>query len=121
MKKTKNSTPSSEFESKDRCPSCGSFCDINKDIDENDECNDCRSSRTAVEFILNLVVGEDEQGKDVRVKDILSKPEIDKAEEMDKKIITQVFEDGEYNYFYSKKTGKEFENGIEYYNEKFKS
>lgn len=84
MKKTKNSTPSSEFESKDRCPSCGSFCDINKDIDENDECNDCRSSRTAVEFILNLVVGEDEQGKDVRVKDILSKPEIDKAEEMEK-------------------------------------
>jgi hypothetical protein len=84
MKKTKNSTPSSEWESKDRCPSCGSFCDVHKDLDENDECNDCRSSKTALEYILNLVVGEDEQGKDVRVKDTLSKSEIDKAKGMDK-------------------------------------
>lgn len=44
MKKTKNSTPSSEWEPKDRCPSCGSFCDIHLDLDENDECNDCRGS-----------------------------------------------------------------------------
>lgn len=42
MKKTKNSTPSSEWESKDKCPSCGSFCDIHKDLDENDKCNNCR-------------------------------------------------------------------------------
>jgi len=52
MKKTKNSTPSSEWEPKDKCPSCGSFCDIHKDLDENDECNDCRSSKTAKEFLL---------------------------------------------------------------------
>jgi threonine synthase len=84
MKKTKNSTPSSEWESKDRCPSCGSFCDIHLDLDENDECNDCRSIKTAVEYILNLVVGEDEQGKDVRVKDTISKSEIAKAKEMEK-------------------------------------
>ena len=44
MKKTKNSTPSSEWESKDRCPSCSSFCDVHKDLDENDECNDCRGT-----------------------------------------------------------------------------
>ena len=43
-----------------------------------------------------------------------------KAKKIEKKIIAQAFEDGDYNYFYSKKTGKEFENGIEYYNEKFK-
>jgi hypothetical protein len=41
-----------------------------------------------------------------------------KAKKMERKIIAQAFEDGDYNYFYSKKTGKEFENGIEYYNEK---
>jgi hypothetical protein len=41
--KTKNSLPSSEFEAKDRCPSCGSFCNIHADLDENDECNDCRT------------------------------------------------------------------------------
>jgi hypothetical protein len=45
----------------------------------------------------------------------------DNAKEMEKQIIAQAFEDGEYNYFYSKKTGEEFENGIEYYNETFKS
>ena len=44
-----------------------------------------------------------------------------KAKKIEKKIIAQAFEDGDYNYFYSKKTGKEFDNGLEYYNEKFKS
>lgn len=41
--KTKNSYPSSEFEDKDKCPSCGSYCNINTDLDDNDECNDCRN------------------------------------------------------------------------------
>ena len=43
------------------------------------------------------------------------------AKEMEKKIIAQAFEDGDYNYFYNHQNGKEFANGIEYYNEKFKS
>jgi hypothetical protein len=43
-----------------------------------------------------------------------------KAQEMEKEQIAQAFEDGEHNYFYSKKTGEDFESGIEYYNEKFK-
>ena len=42
--KTKNNYPSSEFEAKDKCPSCGSYCNIHTDLDENDECNDCRQS-----------------------------------------------------------------------------
>ena len=41
--KTKNSYPSSEFEQKDKCPSCGSFCNIHTDLSDNDECNDCRT------------------------------------------------------------------------------
>jgi len=45
---------------------------------------------------------------------------IEKAKEMEKEQIAQSFEDGEYNYFYSKEDGKDFENGFEYYNEKFK-
>lgn len=40
--KTLNSYPTSEFEAKDRCPSCGNYCNIFTDLDENDECNDCR-------------------------------------------------------------------------------
>jgi hypothetical protein len=45
----------------------------------------------------------------------------EQAKEMEKEQIAQAFEDGEHNYFYSKKTGEDFENGIEYYNEKFKN
>jgi hypothetical protein len=40
--------------------------------------------------------------------------------ELEMKHLAQAFEDGEHNYFYSKKTGEDFETGIEYYNEKFK-
>ena len=40
--KTKNSPPSSHFEPEDRCANCGSPCDVEKDIDEKDFCNDCR-------------------------------------------------------------------------------
>lgn len=39
---TKNSPPSSQHEAEDRCPSCGSPCDIEKDLDDKDYCNDCR-------------------------------------------------------------------------------
>jgi hypothetical protein len=41
--KRKNSYPSSHWEEQDRCPSCGRFCDIVTDLNENDECYECRS------------------------------------------------------------------------------
>ena len=44
----------------------------------------------------------------------------EQAKGMEQEQIAQAFEDGEHNYFYSKKTGEDFESGIEYYNEKFK-
>ena len=40
--KTKNNFPTSEFEEKDKCPSCGSYCNIFTDLNEKDECFDCR-------------------------------------------------------------------------------
>jgi len=45
---------------------------------------------------------------------------VEQAKDIEMKHLAQAFEDGEHNYFYSKKTGEDFENGIEYYNEKFK-
>ena len=121
MKKTKNSTPSSEWESKDRCPSCGSFCDIHLDLDENDECNDCRSIKTAVEYILNLVVGEDEQGKDVRVKDTISKSEIAKAKEMEKEQIMDAFIFSKDPFGLSIGNSHTIKKAEDYYNTTFKS
>ena len=52
---------------------------------------------------------------------ILHSSDIAKAKEMERQIIAQAFEDGDYNYFYNPENGREFENGIEYYNHKFKS
>jgi hypothetical protein len=42
-KDTYNSSPSSEWDAVDKCPSCGSPCNIYSDLDENDNCNDCRN------------------------------------------------------------------------------
>jgi len=44
----------------------------------------------------------------------------EKAKEIHKKEIIDAWNDGDYAYFYSKETGKDFENGEQYYNEKFK-
>jgi hypothetical protein len=52
---------------------------------------------------------------------VLHSSDISKAKEMEKQIIAQAFEDGDYNYFYNHQNGREFDNGIEYYNNKFKS
>jgi len=44
---------------------------------------------------------------------------LEQAKAMHKEEISQAFNDGEYNYFYSRKTGNDFEDGKEYYEEKF--
>lgn len=67
---------------------------------------------TAVEWFFNEI-------KHILPNDFLVKYE--QAKEIEKKIIAQAFEDGDYNYFYNHQNGREFLNGIEYYNEKFKS
>jgi hypothetical protein len=67
--------------------------------------------KTAVEWFYDEI-------KHIIPNDFLKKYE--QAKDLEMKHLAQAFEDGEHNYFYSKKTGEDFENGIEYYNEKFK-
>ena len=43
--------------------------------------------------------------------------EIREAKEMEKEQIAKAFDDGDYNYHYSRKTGNDFEDGKEYYQE----
>lgn len=63
--KTKNNYPTSEFEAKDRCPSCGSYCNIFTDLDENDNCNDCRKiNSTENIFSINDIL----EAKDLILK-----------------------------------------------------
>ena len=45
---------------------------------------------------------------------------INKAKEMEKEQIAKAFDDGDYNYHYSRKTGNDFEDGQEYFNEIYK-
>ena len=46
---------------------------------------------------------------------------IQQAKQMEKEQISKAWDDGDYAYFYSKETGRDFDNGEEYYNEKFKT
>lgn len=42
------------------------------------------------------------------------------ALEKEKEQIVKAWEDGDYAYFYSKETGRDFDNGEDYFNEKYK-
>jgi hypothetical protein len=71
---------------------------------------------TAVEYIKEKLLGNEYWYEDMTFDQI-----IEQAKEMEMQIIAQAFEDGDYNYFYNHQNGREFDNGIDYYNEKFKS
>jgi hypothetical protein len=56
--------------------------------------------------------------KQEMLKPNLSMKEIlEQAKEMEKEQIAKAFDDGDYNYHYSRKTGDDFEDGTEYFNE----
>jgi hypothetical protein len=44
---------------------------------------------------------------------------IEQAKVMEKDQISKAWNDGDYAYFYSKETGREFDNGEQYYNEMY--
>lgn len=65
-----------------------------------------KNNQTAIEWLIeNLHIAKDPFAQ---------------AKAIEKKQISKAWDDGNYAYFYSKKTGKDFKNGIEYYNEIFK-
>ena len=43
----------------------------------------------------------------------------DQAKQMEKEQLVKAWDDGDYAYFYSKETGRDFDNGEEYYNETY--
>jgi hypothetical protein len=70
--------------------------------------------KTPIHLMVDLL-----RNYDSKIVELFSK-EIQEAKDLEMSYFAQAFEDGEHNYFYSKKTGEDFESGIEYYNEKFK-
>ena len=83
---------------------------------------------TAVEKIIEEINNELQTLESLHGKEIFgrkvglafAKRVAEQAKEMEMQIIAQAFEDGDYNYFYNHQNGREFETGIEYYNNKFK-
>jgi hypothetical protein len=66
--------------------------------------------QTAVEWFL-IECGK--YGDTAQIPDEVIK----QAKEMEKEQIAKAFDDGDYNYHYSRKTGDDFEDGKEYFNE----
>ena len=67
--------------------------------------------QTAVEWLVQqknkygLIINED----------------LEQAKEMEKEQICKAWDSGDYAYFYSKETGRDFADGSEYYNETYGS
>lgn len=52
----------------------------------------------------------------IRIVNMYNK-EIAQTKQMEKEQLVKAWDDGDYAYFYSKETGRDFDNGEEYYNE----
>ena len=74
------------------------------------------SKQSAVEWLIEQIKSDQNQKA-------LSGSEwieiFEQAKQMEKQQIAQAWEDGDYNYFYNKKKGIIFNDGLEYFNEKY--
>ena len=71
------------------------------------------SKQTAVEWLYRKIVWENTT--------VLKFPDcLEQAKAMEREQIVDAWNSGDYAYFYSKETGREFEDGSEYYNETYK-
>ena len=69
--------------------------------------------QTATEWLfIHLYAKFKMRGDGKAMNDIL-----EQAKAMEKKQIVDAWNDGDHAYFYSKKTGDDFDNGEQYYNE----
>ena len=77
---------------------------VNQFAKENN--TDKPKQQTAVEWLQSIELERD-----------LTLADWKQAKEMEKEQIAKAFDDGDYNYHYSRKTGDDFEDGKEYFNE----
>ena len=71
--------------------------------------------QTAVEWLENNLIGNPHFEEDFRH----NRKVFEQAKQMEKEQISKAWDDGDYAYFYSKETGRDFDNGEEYYNETY--
>ena len=74
--------------------------------------------QTAVEWLFNeLERIEKVYYRNTIIYTDARKEAYEKAKQMGNEQIAKAFDDGDYNYYYSRKTGNDFEDGQEYFNE----
>ena len=77
------------------------------------DCDPLMSKQTAVEWLVEQLTRQN------MFMHLFAK-EIEQAKAMEKEQIVEAWDDGDYVYFHSKKTGRDFYNGEQYYNETYK-
>jgi hypothetical protein len=75
------------------------------------------NKETAVEWLMNQAVAWVTNTNNGNYHIEFPKDAIKQAKAMEKEQIAKAFDDGDYNYHYSRKTGNDFENGEEYFKE----
>ena len=76
------------------------------------------AQQTAVEWLIEQMIKEISKHISIEITPRGSEL-IEQAKQMEKEQISKAWDDGDYAYFYSKETGREFENGEQYYNETY--
>ena len=72
------------------------------------------SKQTAVEWLMEQLMPA------IQLNDKFIKEYLAHAKAMEKEQIVDAWNGGDYAYFYSKETGRDFVDGSEYYNETYK-
>ena len=75
------------------------------------------NKQTAVEWLVDQIKSDQNQ-KALSAREWMQV--IEQAKQMEKEQLAQAWDDGNYNYFYNKESGEDFENGMDYYNELYK-
>ena len=74
------------------------------------------NKQTAVEWLALQLYEKMNMYGDGKVFDEI----LEQAKQMEKEQISKAWDDGDYAYFHSKETGRDFDNGEQYYNETYK-
>lgn len=78
--------------------------------------------QSSIEFLLNLVVGEDSEGNDVKVKDVVSSSGVRQAKEMEEQFIIDAFMEGtELGEMYNNENRKFYIDAKKYYKTTYES
>ena len=81
--------------------------------------------QTAIEWLIDKLIEMDKlldgrrKNEDATILKMNPIKLFEQAKAMEKEQISKAWDDGDYAYFHSKETGRDFDNGEQYYNETY--